>query len=288
MAATRQVATLAQMTAGAGVKLIAIGDPGQLPSVQAGGWMGAVARRFGAARLRSVMRQRDLRERLLLGRLHAGHPDGWIEAKLLAGELRVGSADAAERRAVAAWQAKAAEVGAVNAVLITRNNRLRARLTMAIRHARAEELGPSRRYGERELAVGDRVVCRRNNRRLDVDNGTRGTVLSVSAAGVAIDADSGGERRLPASYCARNVEHGYVLTAHGVQGASVEWAAVIASPRELTRNWSYTALSRARQPTELIVIDQLSEIEQERAELAPLDQSSASSTRGGHRGIDVN
>ena len=61
-----------------------------------------------------------------------------------------------------------------------------------------------------------------------------------------IETDSHLIRELPAEYVAEHVEHAYALTGHGMQGATVEAAIVVASPRDLTAGWSYTALSRAR------------------------------------------
>src|SRR5262249_34351878 len=63
MAPTRASARLLEAAGHACAKVIAIGDPGQLASVQAGGWLGAVARELGSARLTEVMRQRDASER---------------------------------------------------------------------------------------------------------------------------------------------------------------------------------------------------------------------------------
>ena len=40
-----------------------------------------------------------------------------------------------------------------------------------------------------------------------------------------------------------------------MQGATVEAAIVVASPRDLTAGWSYTALSRARDRTRLLIHD---------------------------------
>ena len=59
--------------------MIAIGDPGQLASVQAGGWLRTIGERLGAVRLTEVMRQRDPAERLALAALHDGAPARWIE-----------------------------------------------------------------------------------------------------------------------------------------------------------------------------------------------------------------
>ena len=70
MAATRPSARVLEAAERAGAKVIAIGDPGQLASVQAGGWLGAVGRELGALHLTEVMRQRDPAERRALAALH--------------------------------------------------------------------------------------------------------------------------------------------------------------------------------------------------------------------------
>jgi hypothetical protein len=49
----------------------------------------------------------------------------------------------------------------------------------------------------------------------------------------------------------------------------VEWAGVVGHPDDFTRNWSYTALSRAREATELFLIDAPTERELDRADIAP-------------------
>jgi conjugative relaxase-like TrwC/TraI family protein len=72
MSPTRPSARLLEAAEKANAKVVAIGDPGQLASVQASGWLGAVGRRLGAHRLTEVMRQRDPTERRALGALHDG------------------------------------------------------------------------------------------------------------------------------------------------------------------------------------------------------------------------
>ena len=49
----------------------------------------------------------------------------------------------------------------------------------------------------------------------------------------------------------------------------MQWAGVVGRPEDFTRNWSYTALSRAREPTELFLLDTPTERELDRAEIAP-------------------
>ena len=77
--------------------------------------------------------------------------------------------------------------------MIARDNDTRAALNGSARELlRALGLlGEESTYGSVEVAVGDRVICRRNDRLIDVDNGMRGTVRHLDAERVVIDTDSG-------------------------------------------------------------------------------------------------
>jgi len=101
----------------------------------------------------------------------------------------------------------------------------------------------------------------------------RGTVRHLEAGRVIIDTDSGVVRELPAAYASEHLEHAYSLTGHGMQGGTVETAVVVASPRDLTAGWSYTALSRARGQTRLLVYDH--DLAEDRGEFAPAEQTPA-------------
>jgi conjugative relaxase-like TrwC/TraI family protein len=278
MASTRETARVMAHARAAGVKVIAIGDSGQLSSVQAGGWLGSLTERLGSHELREVMRQRDPRERQLLAQVRRGDPSDYLAQKAARGQLQICAGDAqhitaGEYEAVAAWCYRQAACPWGQAVLIVRDNDRRQRLNALIR----AELKRDGRLGERvhiggcEFAVGDRVVARRNDRERAVDNGMRGTVIAVdpNEKDVLVRTDAGAQRRLDAPYVTEHLQHAYVLTAHTMQGATVEWAGVVGRPEDFTRNWSYTALSRAREPTQLFVIDTQTEHELERTEIAP-------------------
>jgi ATP-dependent exoDNAse (exonuclease V) alpha subunit len=276
MASTREVARLLDAAERCRVKVVAIGDPGQLPSVQAGGWLGSLGRRFGTRQLRHVMRQRDERERQALASLQAGEPDAYLQHKQDAELLHVFTEDSgreAERAALAAWHRHHVALPTGQAVLICRDNDRRGRLNQAARALLADHGGLRQAVmcGQREFAVGDHVICRRNAPALDIDNGTRGIITDIdhATATLNVQTPAGSRRTLPARYCAEHLEHAYALTAHAMQGATVEWAAVVGSPSSFTRNWSYTALSRSRAPTELFIAAPLSPRATERAEIAP-------------------
>jgi hypothetical protein len=276
MASTRETARVMAHARAARVKVIAIGDSGQLSSVQAGGWLGSLTERLGSHELRDVMRQRDPRERQLLARVRHGGPSDYIAEKAACGQLHIYAGDApgaGEYAAIAAWREYQAACSWGQAVLIVRGNDRRERLNALVRAElkRAGRLGDTVHVGGCEFAVGDRVVARRNDRERAVDNGMRGTVIAVDVTEkeVLVRTDGGAERCLDAFYVAEHLQHAYALTAHTVQGATVEWAGVVGRPEDFTRNWSYTALSRAREPTELFILDPQTERELDRIEIAP-------------------
>ena len=253
MAATRLTGRLLEQAAAAGAKVIAIGDSGQLASVQAGGWLRAVGDRVAAHALTQVMRQRNPDERSALARLHAGDPDAYLHWADGHDRVSVHPDPGAHTAALADWRTAVDEHGPRDAVLIARRQDVRAALNTAARTHRRDSgaLGPDVDYQTVTIAAGDRVICRRNDSAVDVDNGTRGTVRATHPDRIVLETDAGTIRELPAGYVAEHVEHAYCLTGHGMQGATVEHATVLASVRDLTKGWSYTALSRARNETRL-------------------------------------
>jgi hypothetical protein len=112
------------------------------------------------------------------------------------------------------------------------------------------------RIGGRDWAVGDRVIARRNDRRIDIDNSTTATITSLSADGasVVVRTDTGQERVLDRAYVSDHLEHAYAITGHSSQGATVDAAIVVGRPEEFTKEWAYTVLSRARTDTSLHLI----------------------------------
>ena len=140
----------------AGAKVIAIGDPGQLASVQAGGWLRAVGQRLGAVRLTEVMRQRDPGERRALAALH----DGASHTATSSGPTRAGRIDTFDDAADARKQAAVAEWAA--------EHRRRSRTsTQSVMIARDNEHAPSLNHAARELRrdhglLGDGARLRRH------------------------------------------------------------------------------------------------------------------------------
>ncbi len=215
-------------------------------------------------------------ERRGLAKVHRGQPDGYLHMKEERRELTVFAGEQpgmdAERAAIERWGRATDEFGPEEAVMVCRENQRRERLNQLAREhlKRVGELGEGVVIAGREWCVGDRVIARRNDRRLDVDNGTRGTIQAVDATtGLSVRTDADRTVRIDPEYASGHLEHAYALTGHGMQGGTVEWAAVVGGPGDFTRNWSYTALSRARQPTEILLIDEPTPASAERDAIAP-------------------
>jgi len=273
MAATRITARVFEHAERAEVKVIAVGDAGQLSSVEAGGWFAALDRRRPGPSLREVIRQRDPAERAALAALHDCEPERYLDHKADAITLHATDTDALHA-ATDQWVQLRAEHGPPGVVMITRDNTTREQLNIV---ARARLIADGLvaedgvRIGGRDWAVGDRVIARHNDRRLDVDNGTTATITNLTTDGckVVVRTDAGEDRVLDRAYVGNHLEHAYAITGHSSQGATVEAAIVVGRPEEFTREWAYTALSRARGETSLhVVADHGAEIA-ERSEYAP-------------------
>jgi hypothetical protein len=105
--------------------------------------------------------------------------------------------------------------------------------------------------GGREFRVGERVLCKRNDVGLRIRNGSRGTIVAIEREELILREDAGPARRVPFSYAEEHLEHGYALTGHAAQGATVERAYVLLPDHGSLREWGYVAASRARDETRL-------------------------------------
>jgi hypothetical protein len=174
---------------------------------------------------------------------------------------------------VDAWLDARAEHPGGDVVMIARDNETHEQLNGAARvrlRERGELSGPTFRVQDRSWTVGDRIITRRNDRRLDVDNGTLGAITAYDRSRMAVQIKTdNGEHRWLHLYLAHHVEHPYAITGHTSQGATVDRALVVGRPETFTRDWAYTALSRARIDTSIHLITDHGPTEHARREYAP-------------------
>jgi hypothetical protein len=163
---------------------------------------------------------------------------------------------------VADWWEGAQAVGMENVAMIAlRRSEVRELNDLArIEMRAAGRLGDRElRIGDRAFAVGDRVVTRTNAPRCGVVNGSRGEVVGIGEDGaMGLRLDDGRTVALPAEYTtgARdstpNLDHGYAITANGIQGGTTNRSYVLAS-EEAYQEWGYVAASRHRVETRFYV-----------------------------------
>jgi ATP-dependent exoDNAse (exonuclease V) alpha subunit len=115
------------------------------------------------------------------------------------------------------------------------------------------------------VATGDRVLLRRNDRRLGVVNGDRGVVVEAGENELVVEL-RGRTVRLGREYLdqERALELGYAITGHAAQGLTCSQTFVLATDG-LSKEWAYVALSRGRESNRLYVTHEA----RESAEFAP-------------------
>jgi conjugative relaxase-like TrwC/TraI family protein len=264
MAETRVLAPLLELVDQAEGKAILVGDPKQLPPVGAGGLYPALCERLGAIDLVKNHRQRDLSERLALARLRDGDPEPYLTRAARRGRLHLDNdPTVAKQRLLEDWW-QVAQHDLTDTVMLAYQRADVRDLNEAARTllTRAGRLGPEAlTLGEREFRVGDRVLCRHNDARLGIRNGTRATVAAIDDDAVTLRSDTGVVRAIDLDYAAEHLEHGYALTGHAAQGATVERAFVLLHDRGALQEWGYVACSRARSETRLYLTDHAPERE---------------------------
>jgi conjugative relaxase-like TrwC/TraI family protein len=263
MVGTRQLARILHHAADRDVKVVLVGDPHQLPELDAGGLYRALTTRLPAIELTDNRRQTHVWEQAALDELRHGDPAVALDTYRTHGRIvTADTPDDLRERLVDDWwdtarhdPAGSIMIGLRRADVDDLNHRARARM-----HTASRLTGPTLHAGGTELQAGDRIVCLRNHRRFGVVNGTRATITHVAPRRRQIDAvtDDGRPIILDRHYLdAGHVTHGYAITGHKAQGLTVEHTYVLGS-EALYREWGYVALSRGRQTNRLYqtVLDQ--------------------------------
>jgi ATP-dependent exoDNAse (exonuclease V) alpha subunit len=268
MMPTRALERLASEAAQRSARLILVGDRAQLPAIDAAGGFAALGDRLGAAALTENRRQLTDLQRQVAEQLAEGRAADALALLSEHGRL-LGFEDARDARSalVTAW-AKTSLFDPASGLILAHDRYEVAMLNQMARAALDEAglLGPSRIVASgREWAAGDRFVCRRNDYRLGVRNGTRGTVVEIESEGRAliVRTDEGAAVRLPEHYLG-DVHHGYALTGHISQGATVERTYLLATPDRGGKEWAYVAATRQRIDLALFAVHH----EPERMEIA--------------------
>jgi AAA domain-containing protein len=242
--------------------VVLVGDDRQLAPIDAGGGFRALRLRLGASGLTENRRQQQAWEREALELVRSGLVEEAVAAyRAHERVVAAGSKPAATLALLqdwwAAWQQAERDPAQEVVVLAARRAEV-DRLNTACQELLAAHgrPGPQRlQVEDRQLAVGDRVVCGHNAiGELGVANGSRGTITALDpktrTLTMRLDGTDGRTVILPRSYLDgrgrgernRRVDLAYATTGHRAQGLTRGRALVRLTGGEDV-NWLYVQLS---------------------------------------------
>jgi len=257
MVGTRILAPLLLHASAAGAKVVLVGDPKQLPEIQAGGVLASLADRHPVLTLTENRRQNDPTERVALEQLRAGDVDQAIGMLRDRGRVVTGTNAETVRDGMVEqwWQHRA---GGDEALMMARRNADVDDLNRrARRHVRAagQLSGEPLVVNDRPFQIGDQVICTKNDYANGIRNGTTGTITHIDHRGTAVTlATEDGTRRLEYEYLAAGaMRHGYAVTVHKAQGRTCDHGLILASD-DLHREMGYVGLSRGKQSNRMYLV----------------------------------
>lgn len=165
MVSTRGLLRLVEQAQPAGAKVVLIGDPRQLPELEAGGAFAALIERHGDAKLQTNRRQIEPWEQDALAHLRHGDVDRAFDQYLGHDRIHHGAGSGDVRtQLVSDWHA--ARTAGVEALMVAAHLRsvddLNDRARQLLEHE--GRLGPDMvRIGRRAFTVGDEVLALRND-----------------------------------------------------------------------------------------------------------------------------
>ena len=251
MVGTRQMERVLSHAADAGAKVVLVGDPQQLQAIEAGSAFRSIHERHGGVEITDVRRQHEGWQQDATRHLATGRTGEAIGA--YADRDMVHAADTREvarGELVERWDRERQANPDASRIILTHTNAEVRELNEAAREAmRASgDLGDNVRLkverGDRDFATGDRIMFLRNERGLEVKNGTLGTIDRVTQHSMTVRTDDGRSIAFETKDY-RDLDHGYAATIHKAQGMTVDRTHVLATPG-MDRHGAYVAMSRHR------------------------------------------
>ncbi|OAN52681.1 Ti-type conjugative transfer relaxase TraA [Sphingobium sp. TCM1] len=251
MVGTRQMERVLSHAADAGAKVVLVGDAEQLQAIEAGAAFRAIHERHGGVEITEIRRQHEDWQKDATRHLATGRTGEAIRAYADHGMLHAAETrEQARADLIDRWDAaRQAEPDKTRMIFTHTNDEVRTLNEMARdRRREAGELGDDARVktanGDRDFASGDRVMFRRNERSMEVKNGTLGTIERVNQQSMTVRTDDGRSVSFDLKDY-RDLDHGYAATIHKTQAVSVDRTHALATPG-MDRHGTYVVLTRHR------------------------------------------
>jgi Ti-type conjugative transfer relaxase TraA len=256
MVGSRQLERVLSEAERCGAKVVLVGDPEQLQAIEAGAAFRSLTERHPHAEIQDIRRQQEAWQQEATRHLATGRTEEALDAyrehdMVHSAETR----DEARQHLVESWDRdRHAEPDKTRIILTHTNDEVAAINGLARDMLRdGQELGLDVgvrvERGDRIFAAGDRVMFLKNDRGLEVKNGSLGVVEAVTARDMIVRLDSDRSVAFDLKDYA-HLDHGYAATIHKAQGVTVDRVHVLATPG-LDRHAAYVALSRHRERVQL-------------------------------------
>jgi hypothetical protein len=265
MLSTRKAAPLLAHARTVGAKVILVGDPKQLQSIDAGGWFRGLILRVGAVELTENRRQLDKLDQQAVELIRGGLAEEAMRLYRDGGRVTVTTTAAQAHEVMAKdwWQAfgqgEDAVMVAHRRVEVDRLNDL-GHAAMA---AAARLSGDPLTINGRQFQIGERVVCGANRLAAGIANGTKGRITTIdhTTGTITLDTDDGEQVILTPGYLGqtlsdgrRALDHAYAITGHKSEGITVD-RAFIRGGGHTDQEWGYTVLTRVRTRADLYLVE---------------------------------
>lgn len=269
MVGSRQLAKILDFAHKAHSKIVLVGDSLQLQPVDAGAGFRLLAEKIGFASLQNIQRQHDEKERKMVTQIANGESVSALELMRENGNLCIYKThDDAAKQLVESWYKHKIENPAQTSIMLAGTRSDLNRLNSLARQKLIEDGGlraesqniALTRNGaqiERDFSVGEQILFCKNDKSLAVKNGDTGTLrkMEINENGnwhFEIEKDDGQTIQFSLTKDGyTELEHGYAISVHKSQGMTVGCAFVLASDTMQDKEWTYVAMSRARQKTQL-------------------------------------
>jgi Ti-type conjugative transfer relaxase TraA len=253
MVGTRQLARVLAVAQAAHAKVVMVGDPEQLQAIEAGAPFRALVAETGTAQLHEVKRQRHAWQREATQQFTSGRTADALMNYEQQGLVIQVATHAAARQALLARAARDAQLQPEQQRLMLAYTREDVReLNTLARTLRQQqgELGRSEpihtALGVKNFAVHDRLYFLRNEKSLEVKNGSLGTIEAIKDGVLQVRLDANAQRVAVDTRFYQDLDYGYAATVHKAQGSTVDRSYVLATPH-YDRHAAYVALSRHRE-----------------------------------------
>ena len=267
MAGSADIAAILTEVTLSGAKLVLVGDPEQLQPISAGGAFRVLIEQTTAFELSSVRRQNHDWAREASINLQRGHTEAALNSYHQRGAIsfhpeHLGAATSLITSYNASLgDSQSASRFASQIAMAHTNDDVHA-LNIGIRNSRSDlgqQFAVATSKGTRTFAAGDRIAFLKNHT-FDgtvVHNGELGSVtaieprLSGSGLVVTVATDAGARVQIDTSRY-QDFDHGYAVTIHKLQGATVDRSFILGSAM-MDKSLGYVALTRHREEPKLFI-----------------------------------